>query len=98
MIHFLFREMSSENKFEQIYKLIEQVIIDKNKIKGINATIIKDVYMSTCELISKVNNDLNQLCYNLHILFAGQLHLFAVYVLWKKSLSDTLAEKMKPLE
>jgi hypothetical protein len=42
------------------------------------------------------NNDLNQVSHNLKILFTGYIHLYAIYLTWKKISEATMIEANKP--
>jgi len=56
------------------------------------------IYIDVNKEIIEFNNDLNQVSHNLKILFTGYIHLYSIYLTWKKFSEAALKEANKPHE
>ena len=48
------------------------------------------------EEICQFNNDLNQISHELHPVIVGEIHLLAIYLMWKKEVDMNIEKQNEP--
>ena len=59
---------------------------------------ITGIYVDVNRQLINFNNDLNQISHKLTLLFTGFVHLYAIYLTWKKFSDMAFKEANKPYE
>lgn len=96
MKNFVYSELvnTKDNSFIKLFKKIDQIIESSDLLLTRNA--ITNIYIDVAREITEFNNDLNQVSQKLTLLFVGYIHLYAIYMLWKKFSEVAVKEANKP--
>lgn len=96
MKNFVFSELvnQKDNSFVKLFKNID-VIVQKSDLI-LTRNTITNIYIDVAREVTEFNNDLNQVSQKLTLLFVGYIHLYALYMSWKKFSEMALKEANKP--
>jgi hypothetical protein len=83
MKKFVFGELKDRGSFHKLFENVEKIIFDSPE--SFTNQSVKNIYIDVNKEIVEFNNDLNQVCYKLTLFFTGYLHLFTIYMIWKKN-------------
>jgi len=94
MKQFVYNELICKKAFLKLFTNIDKII---NKSPDyLNLSTITNIYIDVNKEIIEFNNDLNQVSHKLTLLFTGYIHLYAIYLTWKKNSERGLKEANKP--
>ena len=82
MKDFVFKELKNKKTILKLFNNIDKIIHSSPDFLTLNN--VTGIYVDVNKEIIKFNDDLNQVSQKLTLLFTGYVHLYAVYVLWKK--------------
>lgn len=93
---FVFSELMNEkeNSFEKLFNSIDEIIRNSNPV--LTRDTVTSIFIDVAREITEFNNDLNQVSQKLTLLFAGYVHLYALYMSWKKFSEIGMIEANKP--
>lgn len=92
--NFLYSELESKKSFDLLFASINKII--KNSPTVLTRNNIASIYVDVSSEIKEFNNDLNQVSHKLTLMFTGYIHLYAVYLIWKKFSDQAIEEANKP--
>jgi len=82
MKDFVFNELLRTKSKEKLFKNIDEII---NKSSDyLTYEDIAKLFINVNQEIILFNDDLNQVSHKLTLLFVGYVHLYAIYLKWKK--------------
>jgi hypothetical protein len=83
MKKFVYNElMNSKKAFVTLFNNIDKTI---NKSPDyLTLSTVTSIYIDVNKEIIEFNNDLNQVSHKLTLLFTGYVHLYSIYLTWKK--------------
>lgn len=96
MKQFVFKELKNKQTIYKIFTNIDKVIHSSPNFLTLNN--ITGIYVDVNKEVIKFNDDLNQVSHKLTLLFTGYVHLYAVYMIWKKFSTIGFKEANKPYD
>ena len=83
MKKFIYNEIVNNKK--TIYKLFNNIdkVINKSP-DYLTLSTVTSIYIDVNKEIIEFNNDLNQVSHKLTLLLTGYIHLYSIYLTWKK--------------
>lgn len=83
--------MKSLNLFyNNIFNIVQAVI---ESWQNLEKRTFAEIYNKVNQQISKFNNDLNQVSYNLSEQYIGYIHSAVIYMIWKLVIDQKINEK-----
>ena len=82
MKQFIYNELVSKKAFLKLFNNIDKIINKSPDYLTFNT--VTSIYIDVNKEIIEFNNDLNQVSHKLTLLFTGYVHLYAIYLTWKK--------------
>ena len=82
MKHFVYNELASQKTILKLLNNIDKIINQSSDSLTFNT--VTSIYIDVNKEIIEFNNDLNQVSHKLTLLFTGYVHLYAIYLTWKK--------------
>jgi hypothetical protein len=94
MKQFVYQELIKKNTFHILFSKIDKIILKSSNY--LNTSTITGIYIDVNREITEFNNDLNQVSHKLTLIFTGYVHLYAIYLTWKKFSVEALKIANKP--
>ena len=88
MKQFVYNEFVSKKIILKLFSNIDKII--NKSPNDITLSTVTSIYIDVNKEIIEFNNDLNQVSHKLTLLFTGYVHLYAIYLTWKKFSEATL--------
>ncbi len=82
MKQFVFQDLKENKKFLKLFKNIDIIIGKSSDTLSLNT--VSGIFIDVSSEITKLNDDLNQVSHRITLLLSGYIHLYAVYLTWKK--------------
>jgi hypothetical protein len=76
--------------YENIFKIVQNVL---ESWQNLEKRTYAEIYNKVNQEISKFNNDLNQVSYNLSEQYIGYIHSAVIYMIWKLVIDQKINEK-----